>query len=257
MVEFVNIFPQGIEWIHTSEESVLSNIQGSAENVVSNNGRYEIVKTGSAECQLLIDGKLTDMLINTEWSILQSTAISDNGLIAMSFGTYDKGILRIFNGDLTTEVFDEPWVHGFGAGLSITPDGSRIAIGSPGEKQVYIYDLKKQKDGSLRRTKRKIILQENTEGFGSKVGLSDLGRTIAVASPFGQKQSVDIGAVNIYVLVEDEWEAVDRILYGTESILEIGSGGVSVDDARGMVYVQDISMIKKNAFKVSYLLCET
>jgi hypothetical protein len=49
---------------------------------------------------------------------------------------------------------------------------------------------------------------------------------------------------------------VNTVLYGKGSILNIGSGGVSVDDTRGIVTVQDSNLIKKSTFMVSpqYLL---
>ena len=232
------------------------NVQGNSKTSTSNNGRYEVIKIASADCVLLVDEQLKDEYRDSLGRTIRSIAISDNGWIVMSFDATDSSIIRIFDGDLKSVVYREPWQLDFGAGLSITSNGRKLAIGSPGENQVYTYDLELETDGSIIRSSRKAIVGPRSEGFGWKVGLSEMGTSIAIASPSAQVDFIDVGAIHVFVLIEGEWEVVNTVLYGKGSILNIGSGGVSVDDTRGIVTVQDSNLIKKSTFMVSpqYLL---
>ena len=230
------------------------NIQGNSKTARSKNGRYVIIKTGPFSCALLVDNQPPQEYHDTHGRTIQSIAVSDTGLIAISLDSIGSSIVRLFNGGLNVIflVYDEPWQLRFGTGLSLTPKGDMLAIGSPGESKVYTYDL--DTAGSILKYTKKLIVGPNFEGFGWKVGLSEGGNSLAIASPSSNVDSLDVGAINVYALVEGTWESLDTVLYGTEDSLRIGIGGVAIDDQHGIVSVQDNNLDHKKTFmvRVSY-----
>ena len=231
------------------------NIQGNSKTARSKNGRYVIIKTGPFSCALLVDNQPPQEYHDTHGRRIQSITVSDKGLIAFSLDSIGSSIVRIFNGGLNVNfaVYDEPWQLRFGTGLSLTPKGDILAIGSPGESKVYTYDL--DTAGSILKYTKKLIVGPNFEGFGSKVGLSEGGDSIAVASPSSKVDYLDVGAIHVYALVGGTWESLDILLYGTEDSLRIGIGGVAIDDQHGIVSVQDNNLDHKKTFMVR--VCES
>ena len=245
---------QEYTWSHLLEEEGM-NVQGNAKSTSSHNGRYRIMKTNQAECVLLLDEILVDTYKDLDQnSELVSAAISDDGLIAISLRTDVSGIVRIYKDDFQSFVQNDVWEAGYGTGLSLTPSGSKIAIGSPEENLVYTYDL--EPEGVIKRDSRMSIFGPNESGgFGSKVGLSEKGTSIAIATPNAEMEDIAVGAIYVYVLIDGGWEPLTSVLYGSSNILNLGIGGVSLDDSRGIVTAQDSTLGQKHTFLVSIGLC--
>ena len=108
------------------------NVQGNSKTSTSNNGRYEVIKIASADCVLLVDEQLKDEYRDSLGRTIRSIAISDNGWIVMSFDASDSSIIRIFDGDLKSVVYREPWQLDFGAGFCRFRSRSRRDLDSPG-----------------------------------------------------------------------------------------------------------------------------
>ena len=234
-------------------ESEGLNIQGNSQTSRSNNGRYVIMKTSRVRCVLIVENHPPQEYHDNHGRTIQSIAVSDNGLIVIGLNAAESSIVRIFNGALNKSVFDEPWQLHFGSGLSITPTGKHLAIGSPDENKVYVYALNETKEnrGSIIKSSKKVIIGPRLESFGWKVGLSESGTSVAIAAPSKEVESLEVGMIYIYILVEDEWRVLDTALYGSVNSLRIGIGGVSVDDNLGIISVQDNTLDHKKSFMVS------
>lgn len=235
------------------------NIQGNVLATYSNNGQFLVMKTGSQKIILITDGTKVAGEYYDAFGTVRSATVSDNGLILLSFDSLDTeqpiSTVRIFKADnFNKEVYSEPWMEDFGAGLSITPDGKHIAIGSPKESLVYIYTL--DTSGAIMKQTSKVIKGSALETFGSKVALSPSCKSVAIASPSVSVDYINVGAIFIFVLVGNEWEPLDNVLYGTGGVRAIGSGGVSVDDVGGMISVQDNSLLNKSTYMVSMCDCQ-
>ena len=235
-------------------ESKGLNIQGNYQTSASNNGRYVIIRTSPVTCVLLIDTQPPQEYHDNYGRTIQSITVSDNGLIVIGLNSAKSSIVRIFNGSLKKSVFDEPWQLHFGNGLSITPTGKYLAIGSPGENKVYLYALNDTQEnrGPIIKSSKKVIIRPGSESFGWKVGLSKSGTSVAIAAPSKKVESLDVGVIYIYILVEDEWRVLDTVLYGSANSLRIGIGGVSIDDNIGIISVQDNTLDHKQNFMVSF-----
>ena len=229
------------------------NIQGNSRTATSNDGHYTIIKTAQSSCVLLVGNKVQEYR-DTDNRTIQSIVISNNGLIVMSFDSISTKTsnVRIFNGGFHrySLVYDFPWQLHFGAGLSITPNSDKLAIGSPGENRVYTYNL--DASGSVVMDSKLVIVGPASKSFGWKVGLSKSGNTLAIASPSSRIESLDVGAVYIYVINEGKWEQLDLVLYGSNDGLRIGVGGVSVDDNIGIISVQDDNLGRRRSFMVRF-----
>lgn len=223
----------------------------------SNNGRYEVARASESVCTLRIDDKYIGQFRDSLGRAIRSIAISDNGLIVVSFEAtsislvVDSSIVYIFIESFESLLYSEPWTLGFGSGLAITPNGDKLAIGSPREDMVYIYELNMNENTGSIITSKKSIIGPTSVDFGWKVGFSESGTSIAVASPSTEFDSSQVGAIHIFTLADSAWKPLGMLLYGnTNNLVQIGLGGVSVDDIRAVVAVQD-SNLKRTSFMVS------
>ena len=136
---------------------------------------------------------------------------------------------------------------GFGKGVSISKDGSTVAVGSPdfdhndgdgntGIVQVYEY----LSEGETWSQKGEVIMpptgSKDIKSFGYRVGLSDDGTSLAVAAPHSADPVGDsteqVGALFIWDWNRDEkkWEIDVPVNYGT-SQQKLGLRGVAVDSS--------------------------
>ena len=175
---------------------------------------------------------------------LRSVAISDSGVMIISVDNFDPNValsvVRILDAErLESPIYNEIWIRNFGAGVSITPSAHMVAIGSSDENLVYTYALNKK--GVILKNTRSFIVSDNmaSKSFGWRVGLSHDGTSVAVASPGEVVDSIQVGAIYVYVWVDGKWEGLDSVLYGSGGLRKIGIGGVAIDDIRGQLSIQD------------------
>lgn len=176
---------------------------------------------------------------------LKSIALSDEGIIIAGFervlldgrksGLGTVLILDTF--DLSTPKHVAPWQSGYGTGVDITPDSKMIAIGSPKERTVYTYILKE--NGSFVSEQKIKHYDPTSKTFGWKVALAKDGQTIAVVSPSVVSSAVQVGAMFVYVWIDDDWTAVAEILYGRNGIRKLGLGGIAINAGLARVDAKD------------------
>ena len=256
MVVLLSVFKDTRRWARLQESYTHLNIQGNALSSQSDNGRYVVVQTSPDECTLIANDRASTYVDKT--SNLRSIAISNTGRIIIGFDysdpAIDLSVVRIFDAEsFDSPLYNEIWIRNFGSGVAITPSADMVAIGSPEEKSVYTFAL--NKDGALVRNSRHMIKHDDRRilgTFGMKVALSETGSSVAVASPSTIVGTVEVGAVYVYVWVDNEWEPINSVLYGVGAIRKLGIGGIAIDDARGQISVQDNSG-QKNTFLVRIL----
>lgn len=190
-------------------------------------------------------------------------AISNEGLMVASFKKNSAAAVRILqvgNGVITKK--DELiGGAGYGEGLSITPDGMKVAIGNPNAREVFILSLD---SGSIDRNPTALTqitppndLDDIADKFGDKIGFSSSGNSIAIAAPssYGQEGENVMNAGRIYISVFNQrslkWETNKVILYGLNEGRMLGGGGVAIidDKATGRIDVKDFP---GNSFSFDY-----
>lgn len=110
----------------------------------------------------------------------------------------------------------------FGRAVEISADGTRIIVGASyqddGETTdagaVYVYDYS---EGSWSRTGQIIRGTSAEEKFGSKVGMSPDGSTIAIVTNYYTTTPLNTGRVKVYRLVESTWTQIGSDIDGEES----------------------------------------
>lgn len=187
-----------------------------------------------------------------------SIALSDNGLMLVSFESRSQGfvrLLRIESRNISNK--DEKiGVAKFGSGVSITPDGSRAAVGSPRAAKVYIYGI--NPDTAEFKSNQEVIEVPSSlssiysgSDFGAKIALSETGNTIAIAAPKYKENGIEIGAVFLYTKSESGW-IFQNIVKGTVSNPQYGVSGLAINDSSGRLDVTDfqgdISNLKVSIF---------
>ena len=149
-------------------------------------------------------------------------------------------------------------VEGMGRGISITPDATKVAIGDTRTEEVYIFDLRLGRMDQSDSSKRTINAPAEimNADFGEKIGFSVSGSSLAVAAPNYKRDGKAIGVVAVYVFEDDEWNSIGSYVYGMETNLMIGQGGVTVDEVAGRVDANDVSG-ERTSFQVSLRLQAT
>lgn len=237
------------------------NIQGILYDTKSNNGEFQAY-CWKDECAFQLKGQTKPIMYKESTGNIISVAVSDNGIAAITseFLSCNQGnlsceaqfnlvhVINLFSDDISTSKHDEIWREGFGRGLSITPSASRLAIGSPSEDSVYIYQVQ---NGNINISTRKVIKnglafkgKQRKKSFGEKLALSDSGRSLAVADPNFQIDSpndTDSGVIFVYSLnSRGEWEQLELSIFGSSfGYTKLGLGGVAVDEVDGLVQTID------------------
>jgi hypothetical protein len=238
------------------------NIQGILYETHSNNGEF-LAHCWKDECTFQIKGQTTPITYNESMGNIISVAVSNIGIVAITseFLSCDLEnsacepqfnlvhVINLFSDDISTSNYDEVWREGFGKGLSITPSASRLAIGSPSENSVYIYQLKNDSiDISTRKMIKNdssFISKQTVKSFGEKLALSESGKSLAVADSNLQNDSPNdksgSGAIFVYYTNQrGEWEQLELVLYGSSfGLSKLGLGGVAIDEVNGLVHTMD------------------
>jgi hypothetical protein len=216
------------------------NIQGDAVRTSSNNGSFIAMKSNSRDFLILHEGKSSTF--NYPTGQLKSIAVSDEGIIIAGFELIDGtesvlGVVLILNAfDLSKPKSESFWQSGYGSGVDITPDSKMIAVGSPKERTVYTYILNDDVFASEHKIKH---YDPTSKSFGWNVALAKDGQTIAIASPSAVSSAVQVGAIFVYVWIDDDWTAVTEILYGRNEIRKLGLGGIAINAGLARVDAKD------------------
>jgi hypothetical protein len=78
-----------------------------------------------------------------------------------------------------------------------------------------------------------------SKSFGWNVALAKDGQTIAIASPSAVSSAVQVGAIFVYVWIDDDWTAVTEIIYGRNEIRKLGLGGIAINAGLARVDAKD------------------
>ena len=235
----------------------ISNIQGDAVTTSSNNGSFIAMTSNSREILVLHEGR--PFSFREPIGQVESIAVSDDGIIIVGFdrllsdGTsVGLGMIIILDTfDLSTSKYERVWQSGYGTGVDITPDSKMIAIGSPKERTVYTNILK---ENCSFASEQKIKHYDPTsKTFGWKVALARDGQTIAIVSPTTVSSDVQVGAIFVYVRIDDDWTAIAEVIYGRNGIRKLGLGGVAINASLARVDAKDDNE-NVYSFVVSFVL---
>lgn len=225
------------------------NIQGVRTITRSNNGACIAVKDINNTNRILVyvNSNILDFI---DPFAVGSIALSDNGLMIASFESANQGFVRLLKIDSKNISNKSERVSSakFGSGVSITPTGTRVAVGSPLSEKVFVYDINPNTLvlENLKEITIPIGMTTQYKGsyFGDKVGISATGKTIAVAAPKYKESNLEIGAVFLYSWTEtstgSSW-VLQRVVKGSSSNLQFGVAGLAVDDATGRFDITNLS----------------
>jgi len=234
-----------------------SNIQGDAVRTSSNNGSFIAMTSNSREILVLHEGR--PFSFREPIGQVESIAVSDDGIIIVGFdrllsdGTsVGLGMIIILDTfDLSTSKYEKVWQSGYGTGVDITPDSKMIAIGSPQERTVYTNIL--EENCSFASEQKIKHYDPTSKTFGWKVALARDGQTIAIVSPTTVSSDVQVGAIFVYVRIDDDWTAIAEVIYGRNGIRKLGLGGVAINASLARVDAKDDNE-NVYSFVVSFVL---
>lgn len=193
-------------------------------------------------------GKKNSVEYNDQKKRVSSIALSDNGYLAVGYQYQNIGLLEFHD---TSSIHSRPIYAQvsttlYGNGVAITPDASKVVVGSPEESRVYVYEFNR---GNL--LSKKTISNKEINSFGWKVAVSETGQTLAVSAPMARNDGgFTVGLIIIYILMDDEWVKLKDFAYGDSEDRKLGLGGVAVDEKLGRVHAIDENGIV-DAYQVS------
>ena len=171
----------------------------------------------------------------------KSVSLSQNGemLAVGAPGWYDSddrpGYVRVYmkEDDEWTQLGEaiEGDANGdmFGWSVSISSDGTTVAIGAPTNDDfsgyVKVYEAVEDGDGGVARWQQvgQDIDGENEDDLsGWSVSLSADGMTVAIGAIYNYDGGEDPGHVRIYNLIDDEWEKIGQDIDGQNPGDEFG-----------------------------------
>lgn len=168
---------------------------------------------------------------------VSSMALSDNNVLVVGYQYSDHGVVEVYDTSSasTRPTYAQVWMADYGNGVAITPDASKVVVGSPKEGGVYLYELNQGKFTSEQK-----ITNREIPTFGWKVSVSTSGRSLAISAPRARDESgLDVGLIVIYNFIDDKWIKMRGMIQGRNEDRKLGLGGVAIDEKLGRVYGMD------------------
>lgn len=188
-----------------------------------------------------------------------SISLSDNGnIVAVGAHNNDNngmysGHVRVFENisgvwtQIGADIQGDYTADGSGRSVSLSSDGSFIAIGSPqnGVNQARSGYVKIYKNvlGVWTQVGNKIQGESYTDRFGISVSLSDNGNIVAIGAPYNNTNAINSGRVKIYENISNTWfqigNSIDGISTNDEngySVSLSGDGDIVVVGATQDIY---------------------
>lgn len=138
---------------------------------------------------------------------------------------YETGQVRIFRNEsggwekIGSDIDGETGSHESGWAISLSADGSTIAIGAKYSNQVRIF---RNNNDSWIQVGNSLYGDFGDDQFGISVSLSADGNILAVGAPYNSGNGTSSGCVYIYRYTEGNWSRIGKIL-GDKSYCRIGS----------------------------------
>lgn len=161
-------------------------------------------------------------------------------------GNTASGSARVFQYNGTDwEQLGATWTGNLGDrlgfGVSLSADGNRIAIGSPGDEAIRGKVMTYEFDGSVWSSYSNNAMKglDEDHGFGSSVSLSADGTRILVGEPYDDSLEPNGGSARIFNFNGDVWVATENLLFADIDDNDSFFGwtvALSADGSRGAVY---------------------
>lgn len=158
----------------------------------------------------------------------------------------DKGKVRVFmlskgkwiqkGDDIVGEVAEDE----FGWSVSLSTDGSTLAIGAPGNtkngKRAGHVKIYKRKSDIWYQVGTNILGESKGDGSGGSISLNGDGSVIAIGSPGNRTKGYSSGQVRVYQNISGNWVKKGSCLYGS-SEYEYFGGSVSINSDGNVLVV--------------------
>lgn len=235
-------------WLQVFDREKL-NIQGGSEYASSNNAKYYVLKVeaNAFTVRMYNDDSFQRTYTSTNGNLL-SLAISDDGIIIAGFEdsiSASLGIVLILDANTMEVRHSEAWTAGFGHGVHITPAADMIAIGDPVENKVYTFKLNTRY--SVDYLSKQVVKSPDSTftSFGWKVALSNTGESLAVSCPQARLDNNEVGAIYVYVYINNDWILIRPILFGDRNgVTRLGYAGIAINELEGRVDLFDKTEIR-------------
>ncbi len=198
------------------------------DGISDNSGRVRIFKYELDDWIQIgsnIDGVAENDLFGYSVSISSDGSIVAVGAIGHDANGSNSGQVSIYeyvSGDWTrTDLFNGQAARDLsGYSVSLSPDGSTVAIGSPlndliaNENFGRVLVYRKNISGYWERIGHGIYGQNENDEFGSSVSLSYDGSIIAIGAPYNDHDANNSGNVEIHKYESGDWEQIGSDIYG-------------------------------------------
>jgi len=142
---------------------------------------------------------------------------------------YETGQVRIYRNEsgswnrIGSDIDGLMGNHESGSAISLSADGSTVAIGAKYSNQVRVF---RNNSDSWIQIGNSLSGDSGDDQFGISVSLSADGNILAVGAPYNSGNGTSSGCVYIYKYIDGNWSRIGKIL-GDNSYCEIG-GSISL-----------------------------
>ncbi len=186
-----------------------------------------------------IDGEATEDVSGRNVSISGDGSIIAIGAIGNDGNGENSGHVRVFENiennwmQLGDDIDGEISGDYSGKGLSLSSDGSTVAIGArsngngqnSGHVRVFRYE-----NSSWEQLGDDIDGETESDFFGYSISLSGDGNTVAIGTPFTDQNGLNAGHVRVFENISGNWQQVGETLSGEGSFNGLGeSVSISID----------------------------
>jgi len=176
-----------------------------------------------------ISGKQASEFLGFSVSISSDGNIVASGAVGNTVRGSLSGQVRIYENtsgvwsQVGSDISGSKILDTFGASVSLSSDGSIVAIGatgnldSPGYVRIY-----KNTSGNWEKIGSDIIGETPGDSSGWSVSLSSDGNIVAIGAPFNDINGTDSGNVRVYKNISDVWTQIGSSINGEGSLDESG-----------------------------------